>query len=188
MKGFCERTILFSHHTATGPIRMRRLLTPIASGFFVCLIFLAIFGSFLMDRFFGFPEFFSDSYGAAFSIPVLIGGASLWFWSVSRFLKTKGTPVPVNPPPMLVTDGPYTYSRNPMMTAVFLLLAGIGILSGSITLTFIATPVFVFVSILDFKYIEEPELEKCFGKAYREYKKTDHHSQASPGIKKGGPF
>jgi len=171
MKGFCERAIHFFYQTATGPRRIRRLLTPLAAGFFVCLIFLAIAGSFLMDRFFGFSKFVSKSYGAAISIPVLIGGALLWLWSVSRFLKTKGTPVPVNPPPVLVTDGPYAYSRNPMLTAVFLMLAGIGILFGSVTLTFIATPVFVFVSILVFKYIEEPELEKRFGKAYREYKK-----------------
>jgi protein-S-isoprenylcysteine O-methyltransferase Ste14 len=171
MKGFCERAILFFHQTATGPRRIRRLLTHIASGFFVCLIVLAIAGSFLMDRFFGFREFVSMPYSAACSLPVLIGGALLWFWSVSRFLKTTGTPVPMNPPPVLVTDGPYAYSRNPMMTAVFLILAGIGILFGSITLTFIATPVFVFVSLIEFKYIEEPELERRFGKAYREYKK-----------------
>lgn len=171
MKGFCEKVIHFFYQTATGPTRIRRLLTPLAAGFFVCLILLAITVSFLMDRFFGFPKFVSKSYGVVISLPFLIGGASLWLWSVWRFLKTKGTPVPVNPPPVLVTDGPYAYSRNPMLTAVFLMLAGIGILFGSVTLTFIATPVFVFVSILEFKYIEEPELEKRFGKAYREYKK-----------------
>ena len=171
MKGFCEWAIHFFYQTATGPTRIRKLLTPLVAGFFVCLILLAIFCSFLMDRFFGFPKFVSMSYGAAISIPVLIGGALLWLWSVWRFLKTKGTPIPVNPPPVLLTDGPYAYSRNPMLTAVFLMLAGIGILFGSVTLTFIATPVFVFVSILEFKYIEEPELEKRFGKAYWEYKK-----------------
>ena len=170
MKGFCERAIHFFYQTATGPRRIRRLLTPLAAGFFVCLIFLAIAGSFLMDRFFGFSKFVSKSYGAAISIPVLIGGALLWLWSVSRFLKTKGTPVPVNPPPVLVTDGPYAYSRNPMMTGVFLMLAGIGIVFGSVSLTFIGTPVFVLASILEFKHIEEPELEKRFGKAYLEYK------------------
>jgi len=57
-----------------------------------------------------------------------------------------------------------------MLTGVFLFLAGIGILYGSVFLTFIATPVFVFVSILEFRYIEEPELEKRFGKAYAEYR------------------
>ncbi|MBA4422208.1 MAG: hypothetical protein C0390_03780 [Syntrophus sp. (in: bacteria)] len=171
MKGFCEWAIRFFYQTATGPRRVRRLLTPLAAGFFACLVLMAITVSFRIDRFFGFPRFVSKSYGAAVSVPVLIGGALLWLWSVWRFLKTKGTPVPVNPPPVLVTDGPYAYSRNPMLTAVFLMLAGIGILFGSVTLTFMATPIFVFVSILEFKYIEEPELEKRFGKAYREYKK-----------------
>lgn len=32
------------------------------------------------------------------------------------------------------------------------------------------TPLFVLMSILEFKYIEEPELEKRFGQEYREYK------------------
>ncbi|EKD35963.1 MAG: hypothetical protein ACD_75C01703G0001 [uncultured bacterium] len=57
-----------------------------------------------------------------------------------------------------------------MMTGVFLMLAGIGIVFGSVSLTFIGTPVFVLASILEFKHIEEPELEKRFGKAYLEYK------------------
>ncbi|MDD2671544.1 MAG: isoprenylcysteine carboxylmethyltransferase family protein [Syntrophales bacterium] len=66
---------------------------------------------------------------------------------------------------------PYAYSRNPMMSGLFMIMAGIGILSGSASLTFIATPFFVLISILEFKYIEEPELEKRFGKEYSEYKK-----------------
>ncbi len=170
MKRFCKRAIDFFYQAATGPRRIRMLLTPVAAGFFVCLILLAIALSFRMDRFFGFPEFVSKPYGAVISLPFLIGGVSLWLWSVWRFLETKGTPVPVNPPPVLVTDGPYAYSRNPMMTGVFLMLAGIGILYGSVILTFIGTPVFAIFSILEFKYIEEPELEKRFGKAYTEYK------------------
>ncbi len=170
MNGFCERIIQFFYQAATGPGRTRKLLAPLAAGFFVGLILLAIIASLVMDRFFGFARFVSRSYGAALSLPFLLGGALLWLWSVWRFLKTKGTPIPVNPPPVLVTDGLYAYSRNPMLAGVFLMLAGIGILFGSVTLTCIATPVFVFVSILEFKYIEEPELERRFGKAYREYK------------------
>ncbi|MCL5808481.1 MAG: isoprenylcysteine carboxylmethyltransferase family protein [Deltaproteobacteria bacterium] len=170
MNGFCERIIQFFYQAATGPGRTRKLLAPFAAGFFVGLILLAITASLVMDRFFGFARFVSRSYGAALSLPFLLGGALLWVWSVWRFLKTKGTPIPVNPPPVLVTDGLYAYSRNPMLAGVFLMLAGIGILFGSVTLTCIATPVFVFVSILEFKYIEEPELERRFGKAYREYK------------------
>jgi len=99
-----------------------------------------------------------------------------------EILKTKGTPVPINPPPKLVTDGPYAYSRNPMMTGLFLVMAGIGIFSGSITLTFVMTPLFVLMSILEFKCIEEPELEKRFGKVYTAYKEKT--PIIIPGIRK----
>jgi protein-S-isoprenylcysteine O-methyltransferase Ste14 len=170
MNGFCERVVTFIYQKVTGPEKIRLLLTPLFAGFFFCLIIFVIGASFFMDRFFGFPEFIPKAYGRAVSLPFFIIGASLWGWSVWRFLRAKGTPVPVNPPPKLVTDGPYVYSRNPMLTGVFLFLAGIGILYGSVFLTFIATPVFVFVSILEFRYIEEPELEKRFGKAYAEYR------------------
>ena len=53
-------------------------------------------------------------------------------WSVLNFHKVKGTPVPFNPPPALVTTGPYAYVRNPMLSGIFLLLFGLGILFGSI--------------------------------------------------------
>jgi len=56
------------------------------------------------------------------------------------------------------------------MTGLFLAMAGVGIFFGSITLTFIMTPLFVLMSILEFKNIEEPELEKRFGKEYKTYK------------------
>lgn len=58
-----------------------------------------------------------------------------------------------------------------MMTGVFTLLLGIGILFRSVSLVFIITPIFIFISILEFKYIEEPELEKRFGEEYSAYKK-----------------
>jgi protein-S-isoprenylcysteine O-methyltransferase Ste14 len=48
---------------------------------------------------------------------------------------------------------------------------GIGFNWGSITSVFIFTPLYIILSILDFKYIEEPELEKRLGQEYIEYKK-----------------
>jgi len=57
-----------------------------------------------------------------------------------------------------------------MMTGLFMVMAGIGIFAGSVALTFLMTPLFVLISIIEFKYIEEPELEKRFGKIYSEYK------------------
>lgn len=171
MNEFRKWIINLIYKGATSTKRIRIILTPLVGVAFLCTILLVIFISFYMDRFLGFPEFISKPYDMAISMPFLIIGSLLWIWSAWRFFKTKGTPVPINPPPKLVTDGPYAYSRNPMMTGVFMILAGIGILSGSVSLTFIITPIFVFISILEFKYIEEPELEKRFGKEYAEYKK-----------------
>lgn len=166
-----ERIIDFFYRQATGSKRTRIILTPLVGTAFFFVILLAIIFSFYLDRLLGFPQFISKSFAVVVSIPFLISGPSLWAWCVWIFLKAKGTPVPVNPPPKLVTDGPYAYSRNPMLTGVFILLVGIGIYFRSIFLVFITTPVFVLISALEFKYIEEPELEKRFGKEYSEYRK-----------------
>ena len=169
-KEFLEWIINLIYKTATGTQRIRMMLTPLVGFIFFCIVLFLVLLSFYLDQLWGVPGFISKPYSTAVSMPFLIPGSFLWLWCVMEFLKTKGTPVPINPPPKLVTGGPYAYSRNPMMTGLFMVMAGIGILFGSITLTFIMTPLFVLMSILEFKYIEEPELEKRFGKEYREYK------------------
>ena len=170
MKAFREWIINLVYNVATGTKRIRLILTPLVGFIFLCIVLLLIFTSFYLDRFWGLPEFILKPFSIAISLPFIIGGTLLWLWCAGKFFKTKGTPVPINPPPRLVTDGPYAYSRNPMMTGLFMVMIGIGILFGSIALTFIMTPMFVFMSILEFKYLEEPELEKRFGKEYTEYK------------------
>ncbi|MBA7578067.1 isoprenylcysteine carboxylmethyltransferase family protein [Candidatus Atribacteria bacterium 1244-E10-H5-B2] len=93
-------------------------------------------------------------------------------WSILHFIKVKGTPVPFNPPPKLVTTGPYSYIRNPMLSGVFILMFGFGILFRLISLVFIFTPLFILFNFLELKSIEEPELEKRLGKDCLEYKKS----------------
>jgi protein-S-isoprenylcysteine O-methyltransferase Ste14 len=171
MKESIEWIVDLLYKGATSTKRNRRILTPLLGLIFFCVIVLLIFSSFYLDQLLGWSEFISKPLRIAISIPFLIIGSFLWLWCAGKFFKMKGTPVPINPPPKMVTDGPYAYSRNPMMTGLFMVMAGIGILMGSITLTFIMTPLFVFMSILEFKNIEEPELEKRFGKEYREYKR-----------------
>ena len=104
-------------------------------------------------------------------MPILAIGLFLTLWSILHFIKVKGTPVPFNPPPKLVTTGPYAFARNPMLTGVFILLFGFGILFRSISLVFIFTPLFILFNVLELRAIEEPELEKRLGKDYFEYKK-----------------
>ncbi len=170
MNRFFKGIINFLYQSATGAKRVRLMLTPVFVLAFFCAVLLLIGISFYVDRFLGWPEFISKPLSTALSLPFLIGGALLWLWCVGKFFRIKGTPAPVNPPPVLVTDGPYAYSRNPMMTGLFLFIFGTGIFSGSVTLTFIMTPLFVLMSVLEFKYIEEPELAKRFGGAYIRYR------------------
>lgn len=187
MQRVCGRIIDFFYRTATGPQKVLRWLTPLFAALFAGAICLGIAVSFYLDRFFGLPRFLAPTAGRAIGLPILGAGTCLWLWCVARFLRTKGTPVPVSPPPVLVTDGPYAFTRNPMMTGIFLMLAGLGIWKGSVILTFVATPLAVLVSAMEFQLIEEPELVRRFGRAYEDYR--DRTPMLIPGLRrrKGAP-
>ncbi len=79
--------------------------------------------------------------------------------------------MPVSPPPRLIDTGPYAYSRNPMLSGVFLMLLGIGFMLQVVSLIVLFTPLFIVIASLEFKMIEEPELEKRLGECYVEYRK-----------------
>jgi protein-S-isoprenylcysteine O-methyltransferase Ste14 len=138
--------------------------------FFLTLVALFVLAAVQVDKSVGFPKFLSEPFNIFLSVPLLAAGLFLMLWSVFHFVKAKGTPVPLNPPPKLVTAGPYAYVRNPMLSGVFILLFGLGILSNSLSLTFIFTPLFILVTVLELKAIEEPELEKRLGEEYVEYR------------------
>ena len=155
---------------ATGSKRLRLILTPVGLIVFFGLLLLVVFGSLQMDRALGFPELLSGPVGTIIGGVVLLLGLVIWAWCVVWFLKARGTPVPFNPPRELVTGGPYTWSRNPMLIGVFAFLFGIGFLLHSVSMVFVWTPVFVIFNILELKLVEEPELELRFGESYIEYK------------------
>jgi len=171
MRVFQEQIINFIYRIVTGSKRIRMILTPLVGFFFLCIVLLLTASSFFLDRFLGLPEYISKPFNTLLCFPFFVGGTFLWLWCLWIFLKNNGTPVPLNPPPKLITNGPYAYSRNPMMTGLFMIMTGTGIFFGSMTLTFVMTPMFVLISILEFKSIEEPELEKRFGDTYVAYRK-----------------
>ncbi|MBN1548845.1 MAG: isoprenylcysteine carboxylmethyltransferase family protein [Syntrophaceae bacterium] len=161
----------FIYRIVTGENCIRVLLTPVFAAFFFFLIVLVIFLALRIDAFFSLPRPLQYPWNYVVSLPLLITGSLLWLWSVLHFAKAKGTPVPVSPPAKLVDTGPYAYVRNPMLSGVFLILFGIAFLMGSLSLLFIFTPAFMGCSILEFKLIEEPELEKRLGENYMDYKR-----------------
>jgi len=58
-----------------------------------------------------------------------------------------------------------------MLSGVFLMLFGVGFLFQLLSLVIIYTPLFMVLIFLEFKMIEEPELEKRLGAPYVAYRK-----------------
>ncbi|UCF32055.1 MAG: isoprenylcysteine carboxylmethyltransferase family protein [bacterium] len=159
------------YRSATGSPRRRLLLTSIGPLFFFGLVALLVFASLRLDRLVGFPRFVRRPYDVAICSLLTGAGLLLMLWSVASFLRTRGTPVPFNPPPRLVDTGPYALCRNPMLTGLFLVLFGLGFYLGSTSLVFIFTPIFIVLNVWELKTVEEPELERRLGTEYVEYRK-----------------
>lgn len=160
----------FLYKVATGSKKIRTLFTPIGAIVFVVFTVLFIAVALKVDNLFNLPKLLSTPLNIIISIPILLLSFFMMGWSILTFFKEKGTPVPLNPPPKLVKNGPYAYVRNPMLSGVFMLLFGLGILAQSISLVFIFTPAFIAFNVWELKAIEEPELKKRLGEEYIPYK------------------
>lgn len=156
---------------ATGSRKVRMILTPVVGLSYFLLASLFAVLALVLDRWLEAPPFPPLPLNLYAGLPLCAAGLSLVCWCVINFLRVKGTPVPFNPPPVLVTSGPYAYVRNPMLGGIFILLFGLGAVLQSIFLMLVFTPLFILINVLEIKMIEEPELEMRLGKAYREYKK-----------------
>jgi protein-S-isoprenylcysteine O-methyltransferase Ste14 len=165
------RWINILYNVATGSKPVRNFFTPIGAIFYGFLIFVFVVIAVHVDRLTGLTSIFPYPLNIILSLPIFSLALFLIGWSVQYFLKAKGTPVPFNPPPRLVTTGPYAYTRNPMLTGVFSLLFGFGVLFGSESLIIVFTPLFILINLWELKSIEEPELEKRLGEEYIEYRK-----------------
>jgi protein-S-isoprenylcysteine O-methyltransferase Ste14 len=170
MRNIHERIVDFIYCIVTGAPVIRHIFIPVFAIFFLFLAIPTIFLALMTDCLFGLPGLFRGSWHVVASLPILVGGFSLWLWSVIQFAQAKGTPVPVSPPPTVVTGGPYKHVRNPMLSGVFLILFGIGMLLNSVALVTFFTPIFILGSILEFRFIEEPELVKRLGEEYLQHK------------------
>jgi protein-S-isoprenylcysteine O-methyltransferase Ste14 len=98
------------------------------------------------------------------------GGLALFGWCVSLFARVgQGTLAPWDPTRNLVAVGPYRYVRNPMISAVVLMLIGQALYLGSSAIGIWAF-IFVCINHVYFVLSEEPGLEERFGEPYRVYK------------------
>jgi len=96
-------------------------------------------------------------------------GLLLFLASLRRFASEgEGTLAPWDPPRALVVRGPYRRVRNPMISGVVFFLFGESLLLLSLPHGLWAAA-FLVLNLIYIPLVEEPQLERRFGEAYREY-------------------
>lgn len=104
-------------------------------------------------------------------IPLIIIGIGISILGSIKFEKEITTSMTFDIPRVLVINGLYRYSRNPMYLGFIFFILGIWLLMASLSSFFV---VVLFFLSLDRYYIpfEEAVLRKKFGEDYLEYKKN----------------
>ncbi len=109
---------------------------------------------------------------ALLGLALIVAGFSIWLWTVRLFSRIgRGTLASWDPTSHLVVEGPYRHVRNPMIGAVATLLTGEAVFFGS-PWTLGWGALFLVVNFAYFVFVEEPGLERRFGKEYRAYKRA----------------
>ncbi|MFQ6001122.1 MAG: methyltransferase family protein [Anaerolineae bacterium] len=130
-----------------------------------------------LDRLFGFEPLRHGVVSIVFGTLVILCGLFWMVWSWYSLLTIgRGHPQEVFGFPLaprtkrLVIVGPYSYTRNPMLFGLLLLLVGWGIILGSVSATLFLPLILVVLLLLHFKFFEEPGLWRRFGEEYEDYR------------------
>jgi protein-S-isoprenylcysteine O-methyltransferase Ste14 len=161
----------FVYSVATKKDRRRFFWSVVGAVFWYGAVIVMVVISPWLDRLWGLKLSIPVLVRLPIGIVLLVIGAPMVIWTIIRFIRTKGTPIPFNPPPSMVADGLYGIVRNPMHLGWTIVLIGVAVLLQSFVLLVIFIPLFVLVHIVYIKLIEEKELEKKFGQTYLDYKK-----------------
>ena len=161
----------FVYQVATTRHRFKFLLSVAGVIFWYGGVALMIFLSPWVDCQLGLELSISPPVRLPIAIILLVIGVPMVVWTIARFFRARGTPIPFSPPRGFVTDGLYGVVRNPMHLGWALVLLGLAVLRQSFSLLVIMVPFFVLAHILYIKLVEEKEMEKKFGQAYLDYKK-----------------
>ena len=99
---------------------------------------------------------------------LIISGISLVFVSFRFMRKMKTTFIPDGTPEVLISSGPFRFSRNPIYLGMLSILVGVAFLMSSLSAIIIA---FVFGIIINFTWIahEEKKLHELFSEDWENY-------------------
>jgi protein-S-isoprenylcysteine O-methyltransferase Ste14 len=98
-----------------------------------------------------------------------VAGIAVWVPCLDAFSrKGRGTPLPLDPPRLLVTTGLFALIRNPIAVAQLLVIWAVALHMASLG-TGLYALVITVVAHLNVVYVEEPELRQRFGESHEEY-------------------
>jgi protein-S-isoprenylcysteine O-methyltransferase Ste14 len=131
-------------------------------------ILLGAFSNFVLPK--PWPESPTSDFLAAIGGLMIAAALFVDFSAMRTMTKAKTTIMPNKGAEHIVTNGPFSFSRNPIYLANTFITAGIGLLSGIIWFLPLALFAAFMTQHLAIKR-EEAHLEARFGKAFREYAK-----------------
>ncbi len=156
------------------PVMQLRFLIPYILIFFFVPIISFVIGSWV-DRFFSLPPFPPFPFNLIFGVGIMLLGAAIGI-KATRQLRYAGMGLPWGAldeeakTKFLVTNGIYSYTRNPIVLGYTLLPLGMGLLFRSLGMTILIPALILVFMLIRIKKWEEPELENRFGEKYLEYK------------------
>ena len=117
------------------------------------------------------PEILNIFRSKPIGILFILVSLIIFYISIKQFNKHSEDPIPTSPSNLIIINGIYSYTRNPMYLALLLMQIGIGML-----LSVIHIVMFTVLTYLILKYFvifpEEKYLEDKFGDIYVRYKKS----------------
>jgi len=164
-------------------VSSKKLLRHIAGfilgiSIFAVLIPIGLFlGSRRLDDILGFSPLGPPVVRAVLAVLFLLPGLVFMLWSnLFLVLRGKGGPadgfgVAVSPrTERLVESGPYRFTRNPMVFGAHMCYLAVVLFAGS-PVGLVMMAIFIPMTVLYLKRVEEPRLEKDFGDSYDDYRK-----------------
>lgn len=146
-------------------LRERARLVADGQGYFLILLVLSVLSYFIIPA----PVILHPPL-TWIGILFMAAGLLLALRCRALFLQHRTTMSPYATPVVLITAGPFRFSRNPAYLAMAAILFGSAVVMGSV-LPFVFTALFIAIIEMLFIPVEERMLEEAFGGEYREYRK-----------------
>lgn len=102
-------------------------------------------------------------------VVVMWGGLAIRVWAIATLGSAFRTTVEVDPDQAVVSTGPYAWVRHPSYTGLLLIVAGFGLAAGA-WISLAACLVLPLPAIVWRIRVEEAELDRVLGDAYRAYR------------------